>query len=368
MNYGIVTDTLSSAEHQKTLAIINWLSHCRSRHEFNLVLQEALLPLIACNGVFYELPLPSTKLNDQNSRRSINSINLSSCCEYNWQQVIRITTQIPAAVQSAVHISNIRLTGPTPASSKHYCDTFSGIQRLFFDPFRQQARHSCTILTLQDELHPACRFHFCRLHNRQHSFSQRDLELLNVLKSPLLQTLTMILFQEESRNSRRVMDLWSVHAEPVVVIRDNGNTLFQNPAFEHFLEQQQHLFLSTAVTLIQHIQHKQLEWHNFLSRLGKRLYEIKLTRISSGANHLHQTYLIQLSRVTHAIGKIFSQLQRKNLTQRELEIALLIYQGIPTREIAETIHLSYHTVRNHIKSIYSKLGVSSRGEMLVWVG
>jgi hypothetical protein len=44
---------LSGAEHQKTLAIINWLSHCRSRHEFNLVLKEALLPLIACNGVFY---------------------------------------------------------------------------------------------------------------------------------------------------------------------------------------------------------------------------------------------------------------------------------------------------------------------------
>ncbi|MCC6923111.1 MAG: helix-turn-helix transcriptional regulator [Nitrosomonas sp.] len=366
MNYGIVSDMLSGAEHQKTLAIINWLSHCRSRHEFNLVLQEALLPLIACNGVFYEQP--PTKLNDQNSRRSIDSINLSSCCEHNWQQVIHITTQIPAAVQSAVHISNIRLTDPTPASSKHYCDTFSSIQRLFFNPFRQQARHSCVILTLQDEQHPACRFHFCRLHDRQYSFSQRDIELLNVLKSPLLQTLTMILFHEASRNPHRIMDLWSVHAEPVAVICDNGSTLFQNPAFEHLFEQQKHLLLSTALALIQNIQHKQLEWHNFLSKLGKRLYEIKLTRISSGANHLHQTYLIQLSRVTHAIGKIFSQLQRKGLTQREIEIALLIYQGTPTREIAETIHLSYHTVRNHIKSIYSKLGVSSRGEMLVWVG
>ncbi len=365
MNYGIVSDMLSGAEHQKTLAIINWLSHCRSRHEFNLVLQEALLPLIACNGVFYEQP--PARQNDQNITQPIDGINLSSCSEYNWQQLIRTTTQIPAAVQSAVHISDIRLTDSTSAS-RHYRDAFSGAQHLFFNPFRQQARHYCTILTLQDEQHPACRFHFCRLHDRRYIFSQRDIELLNVLKSPLLQTLKMILFHEESRNSRRVMDLWSIHAEPVAVIRDSGNTLFQNPAFEHLLEQQQHLFLSTVVTLIQNIQHKQLEWHSFLSRLGKRLYEIKLTRISSGANHLHQTYLIQLSRVTHTIGKIFSQLQRKNLTQRELEIALLIYQGIPTREIAETIHLSYHTVRNHIKSIYSKLGVSSRGEMLVWVG
>ena len=44
---------------------------------------------------------------------------------------------------------------------------------------------------------------------------------------------------------------------------------------------------------------------------------------------------------------------------------MLIYQGDSPREIAEEINLSYHTVRNHIKSIYSKLGVSTRSEMLV---
>ncbi|WP_370652773.1 helix-turn-helix transcriptional regulator [Sediminibacterium sp.] len=48
-----------------------------------------------------------------------------------------------------------------------------------------------------------------------------------------------------------------------------------------------------------------------------------------------------------------------------MEIATLIYQGNSPKEIAGEINLSYHTVRNHIKSIYSKLDVSTRSEMLV---
>ncbi|MCB1947388.1 helix-turn-helix transcriptional regulator [Nitrosomonas sp.] len=369
MNQEIVPDMLSGTEHQKTLAIINWLNNCRTKNEFNLALKEALLPLIACNGVFYEQP--SARQHEQNNTQPntlpFGSINLSNCCEHNWQQLMHTTAQIPAATRSAVHISDIRLTDLTPGNS-HDRNVTSDALSASLDPFQQQAHRHCAILSLHDEQNQACRLHFCRLNDRKHIFSQRDITLLNVLKSPLLQTLKMILFHEESRNSRHIMDLWSAHSEPVAVIRDNGSTLFQSPAFEHILQQQKHLFLSTALTLIQNIQRKQLEWHSFLSKLGKRLYEIKLTLVSSGNDQFHQTYLIQLSRVTHAIGKIFNQLQRKNLTQRELEIALLIYQGTPTREIAETIHLSYHTVRNHIKSIYSKLGVSSRGEMLVWVG
>jgi len=47
---------------------------------------------------------------------------------------------------------------------------------------------------------------------------------------------------------------------------------------------------------------------------------------------------------------------------------MLIYPGISAREFSEKTYLSYHTVRNHLRSIYSKMGVSTRSEMLVWIG
>ncbi len=50
------------------------------------------------------------------------------------------------------------------------------------------------------------------------------------------------------------------------------------------------------------------------------------------------------------------------LTEREKEILQLLTKGMPMPRIAETILLSYHTVRDHVKSIYHKLHVASATE------
>ena len=54
------------------------------------------------------------------------------------------------------------------------------------------------------------------------------------------------------------------------------------------------------------------------------------------------------------------------LSSREIEIARQIFHGISTHNISEQLKLSYHTVRNHIKYIYHKIGISTRSEMLIW--
>ncbi len=51
-----------------------------------------------------------------------------------------------------------------------------------------------------------------------------------------------------------------------------------------------------------------------------------------------------------------------NLTKREQEILQLLCDGQNYQSIAEQLFVSGHTVRAHIKNIYSKLHVSSRGE------
>ena len=51
------------------------------------------------------------------------------------------------------------------------------------------------------------------------------------------------------------------------------------------------------------------------------------------------------------------------LTVREKQILEELSSGASPREMAETPHLSIHTVRQHKKNIYSKLQVSSRAEL-----
>jgi DNA-binding CsgD family transcriptional regulator len=52
-----------------------------------------------------------------------------------------------------------------------------------------------------------------------------------------------------------------------------------------------------------------------------------------------------------------------NLTEREGEIAGLLLRGHSAKSIARDLRISPGTVRNHMKRIYAKLGVSSQSEL-----
>jgi DNA-binding NarL/FixJ family response regulator len=55
-------------------------------------------------------------------------------------------------------------------------------------------------------------------------------------------------------------------------------------------------------------------------------------------------------------------------TARELEVTMLLAQGLSNREIAGALFISEHTVRNHLGHVFAKLGVSSRTQAVVKAG
>lgn len=55
------------------------------------------------------------------------------------------------------------------------------------------------------------------------------------------------------------------------------------------------------------------------------------------------------------------------LTPREQQVTELIARGIGTVDIAAELYLSAHTVRDHIKAVFEKVGVGSRGELVAQV-
>src|SRR5262249_23328972 len=87
-----------------------------------------------------------------------------------------------------------------------------------------------------------------------------------------------------------------------------------------------------------------------------------------------------LRRAVHAVGngelwmprKILSKLaerafmkdSNRKLTQRESEIFKLICLGFTNQQIAEHLFISRETVRWHVRSLYSKIGVDSRSDAI----
>ncbi|MNJ73672.1 Spore germination protein GerE [compost metagenome] len=54
------------------------------------------------------------------------------------------------------------------------------------------------------------------------------------------------------------------------------------------------------------------------------------------------------------------------MTTREREVLGLLCQGHDDDAIAKALKLSRNTVRNHVATIYSKIGVHRRSAAIVW--
>lgn len=54
------------------------------------------------------------------------------------------------------------------------------------------------------------------------------------------------------------------------------------------------------------------------------------------------------------------------LSDAEMRVMRMYYQDKNVENIADSLYLSFHTVKNHIKSAYAKLGIHTRGEFITY--
>ena len=52
-----------------------------------------------------------------------------------------------------------------------------------------------------------------------------------------------------------------------------------------------------------------------------------------------------------------------SLTDSELTVINLIAAGVTNRDVAAQLHLSLHTVKNHVHNAFTKLGINSRAQL-----
>ena len=58
------------------------------------------------------------------------------------------------------------------------------------------------------------------------------------------------------------------------------------------------------------------------------------------------------------------EVKKLGLTARELEVIRLSHEGLSNSGIADKLHVSVYTVKNHKQNIYLKMNVRSNAEML----
>jgi DNA-binding NarL/FixJ family response regulator len=58
---------------------------------------------------------------------------------------------------------------------------------------------------------------------------------------------------------------------------------------------------------------------------------------------------------------------RERLTPREVQVAILVWEGLTNREIGKIVGTTEQVIKNHLRSTFDKLGVWSRLELAMYV-
>ena len=90
------------------------------------------------------------------------------------------------------------------------------------------------------------------------------------------------------------------------------------------------------------------------SRLLLEITDLSFSNISDSEAYL-SCFLIK--------SQAFSCFGQQLLTDKEQQIACLLLQGFDSEDIAQQLHISTGTVKNHRKKIYAKLQIGSLSEL-----
>lgn len=97
-----------------------------------------------------------------------------------------------------------------------------------------------------------------------------------------------------------------------------------------------------------------------------KLEELKeaINTVMSGEDYIQPSMIPALNR--RKIDMTLDNAKIINLTNREMDVLKLIAIGLNNREIARQLEISESTVKNHISSLFKKIGVTDRTQAAVF--
>lgn len=106
---------------------------------------------------------------------------------------------------------------------------------------------------------------------------------------------------------------------------------------------------------------------------GAKSYMLKTSKASEIADAIRKTYRGESILEPEVTGKIMSKMREKQvdhlhdqLTDREMEILLLIAEGKTNQEIADELFIALKTVKVHVSNILGKLQVQDRTQAAIY--
>lgn len=230
-------------------------------------------------------------------------------------------------------------------------------------------------LGLQDELRAvlrvrgACWGYVC-LHREpaQATFSPDETRFMQRLAPHLAEGIRMSLLLQ-------ACDLQAAAEGPgLVLLARDGAVAGMNEAAGRWLEQlggradgsDLPVEISTLAIRLRHLDASQPQPQ--LPRLRVRLRSGRWAVLHASWMNAHRDNAIAVIIEAAAAGEVAPMIMTAyGLTERETRVTALVCQGLSTRLIAAQLHLTTDTVQDHLKSVFTRTGVHSRGQLVATI-
>lgn len=363
-----LTDTLAEPDYQTVFSIIGELEQCSSRPALKHLLSTQLLNALDASSCFYCFTDPDFK-----NVQVMDAVNIPESTFDTLQCLLQF---VPMS-QLTVGRHSPPMAYGVNFPKRQALDTIQTFFQTYpeHEPARQLYwRHfACSIGTLNfPEATMGVGVH--RLIPNERPFNLKETKILELIRPALMQTVRSIVLSEELMRYRAFAGCLATLKTPMAMVWPDWRIHYRNDAFAHLCPSLTYTSLPEDLSIslqreIKYCHGRELTETPLdipLYRCHSRTYRPSLTKIEVETNG-EWLWLLRMERVIDLYSKLIRRLKERALSEREIEICLLLLDGFDNRKIAERLCVSYNTVRNHIAHIYIKTDVKSRTQLCAFL-
>ena len=360
------SEELSEQDLNDIIAFNRQLLTCRQRPELNVLLQDRLLPLLqskACLYFFTEPDLSTSQISE--------AINVPRETLALLPHMFASDPMVPEFLRG--HRSVLAYDVDLDRSIVR-----KNMDQFFLDNPQFESQRSVYVdsvstgmaaLNLPDA-NVGLVIH--RWYDDDIPYTARDVRILELLWPSVAQTIRSIFLSEELSRYRSFADSLADIASPIALINKQGQMVYNNRAYEDLFPD----CASDARLPDDLIEMVRGEVNRFgeetfkaepveisFLHLDQTAYRVSLAKVDIENNH-ETLWMLRLDIIVDNHSSFILHLQERGLSPREVEICLLMKDGVGPRKAAARLCISYNTIRTHLKKIYLKLDVSTQVQLI----
>lgn len=210
-----------------------------------------------------------------------------------------------------------------------------------------------------------------RLQPCDQPFTIREVRIVELLRPHLCNTIRTLVLSKQLAQYKSLADETLYNSSSVVaLINKNFWIVYGNKMFKDLFHLQPGQSLPRdLVELLKKEIAQQTSCNVDYSQVELAFYTLPQGRFRLSVTVLKGieedcSLLLRLYPVVESYAKMNLLMQIAGLTSREMEICILVKDGIADQEIASRLFISLHTVKNHVKNIHKKLNVNTRAQLV----